>query len=262
MKCFEILKIEPTKDIKIIKKAYAKEIRLHHPEDDEEGYMKVRSAYEEAMAYAKGNNKHLFSGKITTNNNSYGEIHIENKSFIWPSSVIIVEGEVVGYIRDYVNAKPLCEINPLNISLDKLSKSIPVIQKDIEIISEAGIKTYDMMYNTLYGSSGFKVIDHEDYAFSNKPVSDLIRINNDSLNYEIMYFLVDCYFNEFVNDYKLLKDMYDKSGVDILEFINLFRKYLSEYIGSDVKRLRDAKKCMNKNIRLIKKYERNMFSRK
>lgn len=188
--------------------------------------------------------------------------NIENKSFIWPSSVIIVEGEVVGYIRDYVNAKPLCEINPLNISLDKLSKSIPVIQKDIEIISEAGIKTYDMMYNTLYGSSGFKVIDHEDYAFSNKPVSDLIRINNDSLNYEIMYFLVDCYFNEFVNDYKLLKDMYDKSGVDILEFINLFRKYLSEYIGSDVKRLRDAKKCMNKNIRLIKKYERNMFSRK
>ena len=82
MKCFEILKIEPTKDIKIIKKAYAKEIRLHHPEDDEEGYMKVRSAYEEAMAYAKGNNKHLFSGKITTNNNSYGEIHIENKSFV------------------------------------------------------------------------------------------------------------------------------------------------------------------------------------
>ena len=77
-----------------------------------------------------------------------------------------------------------------------------------------------------------------------------------------MYFLVDCYFNEFIYSYKILSEMYDKPDVDILEFISLFRKYLSEYVGSDVKRLRDAKGCINKNKRILKKYERNLFSQR
>ena len=186
--------------------------------------------------------------------------HIKNNTFIWPNSVIMVENKIVGYIRKYVNNKPLCEINPLNISLDRFSNFITDIQNDIEIISESGIKTYDMMYNVLYGNNGFKVIDHEEYVFSDKPVEELIRVNNDSLNYEIMYFLVDCYFNEFVNDYKLLKDMYNKPGIDILEIIKLFRNYLSEYVGNDIKRLRDAKVCINKNKNRVRKYERNLFS--
>lgn len=186
--------------------------------------------------------------------------HIKNNSFIWPNSVIMVDNEVVGYTRKYINSKPLCEINPLNISLDRFSNFITDIQNDIEIISESGIKTYDMMYNVLYGNNGFKVIDHEEYAFSDKSIDKLIRVNNDSLNYEIMYFLVDCYFNDFIDSYKILKDMYNKPGIDILEFIKLFRNYLSEYVGNDIKRLRDAKVCINKNKNRVKKYERNLFS--
>lgn len=188
--------------------------------------------------------------------------YIKNRTFIWPSSVIVVEGEVVGYLRNYVNSKPLCEFNPLKISLDKFINAIRIMQKDIDTISNYGVLTYDLMYNTLYGSTGFKVIDQEEYSFSSKSSSELIRINNDNFNYEVMYFLVDCFFNEFINDHKLLKEMYTQSGIDILKFIELFRNYLSEYIGRDVTRLIDAKICMNKNKKLIRKYERNLFSQK
>ena len=43
---YEALEIEPTKDIKEIKKAYARVIKKYHPEDNPEEYRNVRHAYE------------------------------------------------------------------------------------------------------------------------------------------------------------------------------------------------------------------------
>lgn len=53
MEPWRILNIEPTEDVSIIKKAYAKKLRLHHPEDDPQGYQKLREAYDTALLYAK-----------------------------------------------------------------------------------------------------------------------------------------------------------------------------------------------------------------
>lgn len=53
MNCWEILGIEPTVEIKTIKKAYAVKLRIHHPEDDPEGFNQLRVAYEEALNEAK-----------------------------------------------------------------------------------------------------------------------------------------------------------------------------------------------------------------
>ena len=47
------LKIKPTADESVIKKAYAAELRKHHPEDDPEGYQTLREAYDFALKYAK-----------------------------------------------------------------------------------------------------------------------------------------------------------------------------------------------------------------
>lgn len=49
MNCWHILGIEPTVDLKTIKKAYALKLRIHHPEDDPEGFNRLRSAYEAAL---------------------------------------------------------------------------------------------------------------------------------------------------------------------------------------------------------------------
>jgi tetratricopeptide (TPR) repeat protein len=46
---WERLGIEPTNDIKLIKRAYASKLKMYHPEDDPQGYQALREAYEWAM---------------------------------------------------------------------------------------------------------------------------------------------------------------------------------------------------------------------
>jgi hypothetical protein len=55
MNFWDILEIDPTDNISIVKKAYAKKLKLHHPEDDPEGYQKLREAYDSALKYLKNN---------------------------------------------------------------------------------------------------------------------------------------------------------------------------------------------------------------
>lgn len=49
---WKILEIEETKDEEVIKAAYREKLRNVNPEDDQEGFMELRRAYEEAMQYA------------------------------------------------------------------------------------------------------------------------------------------------------------------------------------------------------------------
>ncbi|HEX9061038.1 MAG TPA: hypothetical protein VF941_12735, partial [Clostridia bacterium] len=57
MDIWVILGIDSTNDITIIKKAYAKKLKIHHPEDDPEGYQRLREAYDLAVKYSKSTNK-------------------------------------------------------------------------------------------------------------------------------------------------------------------------------------------------------------
>lgn len=52
---FASLEIEPTKEQRIIKKAYAKKVKQYHPEECPEEWKRIHDAYEEALNYAKGN---------------------------------------------------------------------------------------------------------------------------------------------------------------------------------------------------------------
>ncbi|MZI95729.1 DnaJ domain-containing protein [Vibrio sp. CAIM 722] len=49
MNNWEILGIEPTSDLSIIKKAYRSQLKIHHPEEDPQGFKQVRAAYEAIM---------------------------------------------------------------------------------------------------------------------------------------------------------------------------------------------------------------------
>lgn len=51
--CFDVLGIAPTKDETIIKKAYRKLLHKTNPEDDMQGFTRLRGAYEEACRYAR-----------------------------------------------------------------------------------------------------------------------------------------------------------------------------------------------------------------
>lgn len=57
MNWWEILQIPYDSDLKTIKKAYAKLLKIYNPEDDPEGYQRLREAYDEAIKSVKNNNK-------------------------------------------------------------------------------------------------------------------------------------------------------------------------------------------------------------
>lgn len=53
VECFLVLGLEPTKDERLIKNAYREKLSVTNPEDDPEGFKRLRAAYEEACAFAK-----------------------------------------------------------------------------------------------------------------------------------------------------------------------------------------------------------------
>lgn len=53
VECFLVLGLEPTKDERLIKNAYREKLAVTNPEDDPEGFKRLRAAYEEACAFAK-----------------------------------------------------------------------------------------------------------------------------------------------------------------------------------------------------------------
>jgi len=44
--CWQLLAIEPTSDLRQIKRAYARQIRVHNPEDNPEKFIEIRNAFE------------------------------------------------------------------------------------------------------------------------------------------------------------------------------------------------------------------------
>ena len=54
---WDILEIEITDDLNVIKKAYAKKLAENHPEENPQGFQEIQQAYQAAVSYAKRANK-------------------------------------------------------------------------------------------------------------------------------------------------------------------------------------------------------------
>lgn len=53
MNIWEVLGLEPTRDVSAIRRAYAAAAAQYNPEEHPEEFLVVRQAYEQAMAYAR-----------------------------------------------------------------------------------------------------------------------------------------------------------------------------------------------------------------
>lgn len=173
--------------------------------------------------------------------------HIVNNTYIWPNDVITVGDIVVGYIMDYVDAKSLCGINPLMINLDIFEKSLEIVNENIKVISNNGVKTFDVMYNIMYGKNGFKIIDSLEYSLCDDDVSKLIKINSKNFYYEIRLFLISGYFDEFIFNYNYLYRMCYDTDCNFIDFLKEFRKKLSVNEGFEISKLWDAKNSLKIN---------------
>ena len=76
--------------------------------------------------------------------------------------------------------------------------------EDIKVLTDNGVKIYDLMYNLMYDGKRIKVIDTADFWRGNANYLD----NVNGFNEEIKMFLVDCYFNNIVlNDVIMIDDL-------------------------------------------------------
>lgn len=169
--------------------------------------------------------------------------NIKNSTFIWPNNVIKVSGTIVGYTMPYRRAKNLCNINPLLVNLDKLEEATVKAEKDVKILTDNGIRLYDVRYNILYTNGKMYVIDTLDYG--NRKVS--YEENRMAIDDELMLFLVDNYFDDFIANDKLLNAMYREFEVRGVDFLKAFRNKLSEYEGKYITSLNEVKHLVRKN---------------
>ena len=172
-----------------------------------------------------------------------------NHTYYFNQDLVIVEDKIVGCTLSLVQGKTIDEINPLRIKIDSFISAVEKVEKDIKFISDNGILSFDVLYNIMYGKSKIGIIDTTEYGFSQLPPENLYKQNSYNFNIGIMLFLVDTYFDEFVESYKILKEMYYSKDTDIKEFLSCFKKYLCEYIGDDIVTLNAAKKVCNKQKR-------------
>lgn len=169
--------------------------------------------------------------------------NVKNNTFIWPNDVIKVGNSIVGYTMPYKRSKSLYQVNPLLVNLDSLDKAFVNIEEDIKKLTDNGIRIYDLRYNTLYNNGKIYVIDTLDYSYRNVTYNE----NREAFDLELMFFLVDTYFDDFVNNDKLLKEMYMGFEVRGVDFLRVFRNKLSTYMGKDIKKLQSAKSLIKSN---------------
>ena len=54
---WKILEIEPTDDVDMIRDAYRAKLVVTNPEDDQEGFMELKEAYDRALELAAGDGR-------------------------------------------------------------------------------------------------------------------------------------------------------------------------------------------------------------
>lgn len=128
-------------------------------------------------------------------------------------------------------------MNPFRIDLDNFENLISKVYKDIKIISDKGVCTYDVLYNIMYSKDALAIVDTLEYSKN----SDVYVDNRYNFDIGINSFLVDSFFNHFVLNDTMLKDMYINKDVSSLEFLKMFRTKISEYLGHEITYLEEAK---------------------
>lgn len=170
--------------------------------------------------------------------------HIVNDTFIFPLDVIIVNNSVVGYTLLLIKGKDLTKVDPFIVSLSNLYNLVNDVYKDIKLLTENNVILYDVPYNIMYENNKLSVIDTMSYLEGEQTFKE----NRYAFDIGIYEFLIDGYFNNFVNSNNLLKSMFMSKNVSVLEFIKAFKYYVSMYVGREVDYLKDAKSLIRKSV--------------
>lgn len=108
MSIWEILGLMPTKDLRVIRRAYATAAAKYNPEEHPEKFLVVRNAYEQAMRYAQEQNQPLDTPKHTVTQPEQPKEETQSKGipdmggFTFPEESELEESIVVPAIDEFL----------------------------------------------------------------------------------------------------------------------------------------------------------------
>ncbi|MDD2980829.1 MAG: DnaJ domain-containing protein [Hespellia sp.] len=144
MEIWDILQIEPTKDKRQIKKAYAKMIAMYHPEEHPEQFQEIHTAYEIALRLAEDEEEKTFLHENETtafveNENQNEDIFGENENQREEPSWIMPE-------EIQKRAKKYALINEREKNRERLTGAFLedlAMEKLNEVIQEGKVQSHD-----------------------------------------------------------------------------------------------------------------------
>lgn len=173
------------------------------------------------------------------------------KSYFFTKSVVYSDKDLRGCILKKCDGYELIYIDPLSVNLSLLLTAIDKFIRDTKLISDKHILAYDMPCNIMFNGVSFGAIDTIHYNFSDDDEQKIFNKNINCFNLEVLDFLTDLYFKNFVIQNKELNEIYKafKNGeyTNLGAYIKLLIKKLSEYCNKKIIYLRDANKAIIEN---------------
>lgn len=175
MSIWGILEVEPTQEISIIKKAYAKKLKSHHPEDDPEGYQQLREAFDAAVKLARKGQQ-----KVTDVPAFVGD---DKEVVVVVEEVEEVEEEVAVAESDEVAAASIPQFNEWN-----RLRPLP-IQLEVDV-QEHPAEIFDRQIRDLYADFSRRINPASWHSLLSEDFMWSIE-HRDSLRDKLMLFLHD-----------------------------------------------------------------------
>lgn len=130
MNIWETLGIEPTTDVKLIRRRYAELVRLYHPEDQPEIYQEIVEAYQKALTYARSRNTRP-ENSLRKASDSQEAAELEEEANEKPNSSLNFENLTEETKTENEESKDLV-LNSVIISNQLIKPAIPLTLKPLK----------------------------------------------------------------------------------------------------------------------------------
>ncbi|WP_297417291.1 J domain-containing protein [Clostridium sp.] len=217
MNWWDVLEISYDSDIKAIKKAYAKLLKVYNPEDDAEGYQNLRQAYDKAIKYVKKNKSSQHNNnerekeplKLDYEGNT-GEN--ENKKTISEVNLYIDKINQGSKELENEHKKTTVKVNAYLNKINQVNKEIG--NEKVKIPNKINFEYNDINYDKSAANNNLKENIHEflnrlDTIYNDISLRINLRMWEELLNSDILWDL---------NSFKIIKD-------EVFKFL-LDHKYL------------------------------------
>ena len=232
MNKWEILGIEPTHDIKVIRKRYSELVKLYHPEDQPEIYQQIVEAYQSALREARANRTSQESSRREAISNQQfseqeeGAINPVTSSLDFETFESEGETEQAEITKPSLDFGDVHESDPLNETY-KETATLPII---FETVSEG---TSSQEADTVS-----HVLDFSDYLESEYLIRNSIEsiVGNSDYTIEEQENLWKQLFNNYQDSLYFVKNVLEEMDVYIFNkadqfsiFIPLLKNFVRDF---------------------------------